>query len=136
MSEERNYDSMVASDTPNGYCPKCRQVQILIEGKPGCVNCSIKAEKSGLINRVEDPGHAAFEDVMKAPIKPGTVIPVDRVVIESTPRMKDYGGALDAVYTYLGSINVDSVVKFKQLMKLKKNVLDLKTKIQMFIDSK
>jgi len=141
----------IEEEYPKGVCKECylksKTVRPLMQigGKYQCPDCSSKHnESSGLVNNIKDPGHEAFVSGKLDSIKPEFDSKIFKEVvaksivsqgIKSTYPI-EYNISLDNVYNYLHNQPVVSLPHAKQLLKLKKKVLDLKNSIQLFLDQK
>ena len=150
MTDERAFDSSNMDEFPNGNCPKCGMGVMTVNGKKKCVNCSTNPlpDHPVPINRGDDPGEEGLKQALATPLaKPDykdlemVEMPVKQLqqlqqrANKGSVGTLSYDSHLDEVYSYLRTINVESVVKFKGLLKLQKKVLNLKNEIQLFVDA-
>jgi hypothetical protein len=145
MTEERVYDDFKADETPNGVC-NCGMPKMTIDGKIKCPNCSSKTKStSNIVNITSDPGEDKLKEALLKPVekldfsgyqKSDTCCLPSNFAKKTQEISTDYSQHLGEVYNYLGTIAVDSVIKFKHLLKLKKKVLNLQTEIKLFLDTR
>jgi hypothetical protein len=145
--DPRTYDNLKGDETPNGVCGICGMVKMTINNQKKCPNCSTKTKgECNIVNNADDPGHDGFKELLSTPIKEpryndlkkldGNIVEFKRVSPPVEIAESNYQAHLDCLYKFLGTISVDSIPRFKALLKLKKKVLNLQSEIKLFLDSK
>lgn len=154
----------ISDDTPNGYCPKCRYPLLNTAGRQKfCTNCDVKSEPSGLVNDIKDPGHNAMVKELGAMIKPeerktlegkaGEPVQQPKsaeIIKEAKERMTNLADTIDKSFNsssnvflclqeikdYFSSYAIKDMKEAKELMKLRKDIDLLTTKIRTFLGDK
>lgn len=140
----------ISDDTPNGHCRTCGYPLLNGAGHTKvCVNCSTHSEPSGLVNETVDPGHAAVVKELGTMIRPKER---EAVALDSDPNVKPVKAnnvqtntgekkedmmqpdqAIQILRDYFASLPVTDLQQAKSLLKLRKEIDKLDSKIQTFI---
>lgn len=149
----------ISDDTPNGRCRKCGFHLQNTKGKQKiCVNCDIQGDQpTDHTNEYGDPGHAATIQALGSVVppkerlaKPNEEIPADaKVAVVAPPRASLPGKpknvqtipatpieALEQVRAFFAVVPVTDLKQAKELMKLRKDIDVLATKITTFLGGK
>lgn len=146
------------NEFPVGVCQTCRKFPLMqINNVPTCPSCStLEQPGSGLVNDVQDPGKEAMGKVMTEalnlpefvvlPSKPFVKPPLNAagqpttnektpfVVQPQTDPKQGSLSLLDPLYSFLCNRPIKDLKEAKNLLKLKKRVLDLKRDLQLFLE--